>query len=223
VLGLDVARSGLDRTVACHWRDPVVRSFHWWQGADTQQTADRVAELCRSFGMCPYSPRNAAVESVLLASPLAALVMSRPGEPEMEHAHKGAVRVDVIGVGAGVYDALLHQGWDVDPFNASALPGGGKRQRERFLNRRAQAFWSLRKLLEDGAIALPEEFREELAAELLAVNWAPSHGKVQIESKDDIKVKLGGKSPDFADVLAMAVGGDGVVRFGPGEGRAICW
>ncbi len=74
------------------------------------------------------------------------------------------------------------------------------------MNRRAAAYWTLRRRLEDGTLALPPD--DELFDELLAIRWRPTpEGKVRIEAKDDLKARLG-RSPDKADAVVMAVAGD---------------
>ena len=52
--------------------------------------------------------------------------------------------------------------------------------------------------------------------ELTAITWSVNGtGRIVIERKEDIKAKLGGASPDFADALAMDVTIDaGVIDFG---------
>jgi hypothetical protein len=91
---------------------------------------------------------------------------------------------------------------------------GGEKEEARFANRRAQAFWQLRKLLEEGRLALPSAWRDQLVRELTAISWAPTGaGKIIIESKADVKARLHGASPDFADALAMAVTTSGVRDF----------
>jgi hypothetical protein len=114
--------------------------------------------------------------------------------------------VDVIGVGAGVAARLREQGYRVDNFNASS----GTTTKDRtgafgFLNLRAAAAWGLRERLDpvtgDGMI-LPRSDR--LLAELVAMRWrVTSSGKIQIESKDEIRKRLG-RSPDVADAVIMA-------------------
>lgn len=110
--------------------------------------------------------------------------------------------VDVIGVGAGVYDGLREQGLPVIAFNSAERAD----RPDRFLNRRAEAFWALRERLKAGRIDL-DPADEDLAAQLLAIRWrVNSRGQVVIESKEDMR-KRGVSSPDRADALAMAVGG----------------
>ena len=69
------------------------------------------------------------------------------------------------------------------------------------MNRRAESYWRLRKLLEEGAITLPPD--PKLRDELLAIRWSVTPtGAVRIESKDDLRPRLG-RSPDRADALVM--------------------
>ena len=50
-LGVDVARFGNDKTVLCLRRGPRVESIHAMRGADTMETAGRVVELARRYGV----------------------------------------------------------------------------------------------------------------------------------------------------------------------------
>ena len=88
---------------------------------------------------------------------------------------------------------------------ATAFNSAEKASRpDRFLNRRAQAFWALRDELREGRIDRDSE-DEELAAQLLAIRWTVnSRGQIQIESKDEMR-KRGLPSPDRADAVAMAL------------------
>ena len=118
------------------------------------------------------------------------------------------VVVDEVGVGGGVLDALTERE-DIHAlgFNSSASASDP----QRFLNARAEAHWTLRKLLEDGQIALPDDdlLREELAQ----VRWllTPS-GHIKIEPKDDLKARIG-RSPDRLDAIAMAFSVQAVAAF----------
>lgn len=61
----------------------------------------------------------------------------------------GWIVVDAVGVGGGVVDRLRELGYPVSAFNGGHRPGKGAR----FLNARAESYWELRKLLEDGSPA----------------------------------------------------------------------
>ena len=106
--------------------------------------------------------------------------------------------VDEAGLGGGVVDALKEQKVAVVPFNG----GRTARQAERFANLRAEAFWKLRRLLEERDLALPKD--DKLTDELTAMQWVlDSRGRIAIESKDVLKSRLG-RSPDRSDALSMA-------------------
>jgi hypothetical protein len=116
--------------------------------------------------------------------------------------------VDLIGVGAGVFDRLREQRLKVRPFNASASAPGSMKDRSgelEFLNSRAAAWWTFRERLDPAFgsnIALPPDDR--LIGDLCAPHWKmTSSGKVQIESKDEIRKRLG-RSTDDGDAVVMA-------------------
>jgi hypothetical protein len=120
--------------------------------------------------------------------------------------------VDVIGIGAGVYDQLRR--WSADntilseniPFNAS-----GQSHRTDLLgsfvfrNDRAAAWWNFRELLDPSRgskIALPDD--ERLMQELTAPGY--DHyvgGRLKVEEKDEIRKRIG-RSTDRADAVIMA-------------------
>lgn len=74
-----------------------------------------------------------------------------------------------------------------------------------FANLRAECYWRLREWLDpEGTVqlALPDD--PELLADITAPTWKTQAGKILIESKDDIKVKIG-RSPDKGDALTLAL------------------
>lgn len=120
-------------------------------------------------------------------------------------AHGAASVVDSIGVGAGVVSRLREQGVQVTAFNASERSTATDRSREiQFLNLRAEAWWMMREALDpehgDG-LALPPD--DLLVGELAAPRWdLTSSGRVKVESKDDVRKRLG-RSTDRADPVVM--------------------
>lgn len=126
--------------------------------------------------------------------------------------------VDVIGVGAGVVDRLREQGFPVVAFNAATSAQDARDSTDEFgfTNLRAAAWWSLREQLDPSAgatLALPDD--DELVGDLTAPHWkVTSGGNIQIESKDDLRKRIG-RSTDLGDAvvqscwIAGGVGGDG--------------
>jgi hypothetical protein len=108
--------------------------------------------------------------------------------------------VDVVGVGAGVYDRLAELGVPAAAYNGGEAPY----DKERFVNARAEDYWNLREIFEAGEVDI-DELDDVLAAQLGSIKWTlDSRGRIKIESKDDMR-KRGLPSPDRADVAAMVL------------------
>ena len=167
-VGVDVARSGEDKTVMALRYGRSIDALRSYGKEDTMETTGRVKGIL--------------------------------------DAHGGRAVVDVIGIGAGVVDRLREMKYMVDAFNASEHTDARDSSGEMgFTNCRAAAWWGLRERLDpdsDTPIALPPD--DLLTGDLTAPTWrVMSGGKIQIESKDDIKVRIG-RSTDSGDAVAMA-------------------
>lgn len=117
----------------------------------------------------------------------------------------GHANIDTIGVGASVYDQCSNLGANVNGvmFSAAA-PNRDKSGRLSFVNLRAYAYWSLREALDPVTgddLALPDD--AELLADLCAPRWSMRLRGVQLESKDDLKKRIG-RSPDRGDAVVLA-------------------
>ena len=128
---------------------------------------------------------------------------------------KVEIRVDAIGVGYAVVDALnrrnaklvfgLNGGGATDVFDKSGLL--------KFFNLRSRWWWHLRELLDPANgynVALPND--PKLIADLTAPRWYRTgsrnkFGEIRVESKDDIIKRLG-RSPDRGDALAYSFAED---------------
>jgi len=118
------------------------------------------------------------------------------------------VNLDVIGLGAGVYDRLIEQGYKITPVNVAesasdtVLTSDGKKGCDLYTNLRAEMYGSLAKRFENDEIGILDEL--DLVAQLSSIRYKfDSRGRLQIESKADMK-KRGMKSPDKADSLGLA-------------------
>lgn len=121
-------------------------------------------------------------------------------------AHGGKALVDVIGIGAGVVDRLREMKYSVIPFNASEHTDYKDSADELgFINCRSASWWHLRELLDpanEHNIALPPD--DLLTGDLVSPHWkVTSGGKIQVEGKDEIKVRIG-RSTDYGDAVVMA-------------------
>jgi len=118
--------------------------------------------------------------------------------------------IDVIGLGAGVYDRLREMGYPAIGFSGSERAY----RPDKFKNRRAEVYWTFRNDLEIGNIDLdPND--EELHAQLQNIKWwVDSSGRIQIESKEDMRER-GVKSPDLADACVYSTVAGGQMVYQP--------
>lgn len=124
---------------------------------------------------------------------------------------------DSIGIGAGVGHRLSEMGYNVFQFNAAGKPP--KRFKDEsgefgFLNNRAAMWMLARELLnpENGNdVCLPDI--PELIGDLTSVSKIiyTSTSKIQLESKDEIRKKIG-RSPDYADAVLQILTGYMLVK-----------
>ena len=110
------------------------------------------------------------------------------------------VGVDIIGVGASVYDQLERYGGIpmLYPVNVSESPANDVR----FDRLRDEILWKVREEFQQGIVRIPN--CAEVMNECNTIKWVvlPS-GKIKVESKKDMK-KRGLSSPNFLDSYAIA-------------------
>lgn len=175
-IGVDVARGGKDQTVLSP------RFGNWF------------AELEKHPGKATDDgPKVAALVIAALGSDAA------------------PVHIDPLNVGTSPLDILRSQDLEVVPINfgAGAKDGAGQPLTDRsgkykFRNLRAFAYWSLREALDPvngNDLALPDD--RELLGDLCAPRYTVTTAGIQIESKEELKLRLG-RSPDCGDALVMA-------------------
>ena len=117
------------------------------------------------------------------------------------------VNIDVGGLGIGVYDRLVEQGFievqnvnfggkpiDPPPLDENGKPTGGPH------NRRAELWENMRTALQ-GRFSIPD--RDELQADLTSTGYGfNSEGRLVLESKEKMRQR-GVPSPDEADAMAL--------------------
>ena len=94
--------------------------------------------------------------------------------------------VDVIGIGAGVYDRLREQGVKVRPVQRrAARPPGTTHRPVRFTTISVRrAWWTLRELLDPPQLEARPPPDDELAGDLTALHYKhTSDGKIRVESQ----------------------------------------
>lgn len=109
--------------------------------------------------------------------------------------------VDVVGLGAGVYDILKNELGS--EFKILEFDGGKEPlDKERFVNLRAEAYWNFSRKIADGEIDLPDN--EKMKAQFVDIRYTyDGKGRLMIEKKEDAKAR-GSRSPDIADSVVMA-------------------
>lgn len=121
------------------------------------------------------------------------------------------IRVDAVGLGAGVVDTLnaratlLPDPWfTVYEMHGSASPpanvGGSVYG---FYNARAYWFEQVRQKMRNGSLKLIDE-DDKISDDLRMVFYSIKNGRLLIASKEDMRAEYG-KSPDYADALTYAV------------------
>ncbi len=115
------------------------------------------------------------------------------------------VAIDVIGIGTSVYDHAGSLDLDAHGLNGAERSSEmDKTKKLGFANKRAQWHWRLREALDPSSgqdIALPPD--TALLGDLCAPRWKLTVRGIQIESKNDIKKRLG-RSPDCGEAVIYA-------------------
>jgi len=175
-LGVDVARGGTDKTVLSK------RYWNWF------------AQLDKYPGS--FTPNGPLV---------AQLVFNAMETERLPGNWDTSVHVDVIGVGASVYDACVGLGMEVRAINFGEGTDAHDRSRKLgFANKRALYYWRLREALDPQTgdeLCLPPD--SELLADLTAPRWSLQSGRIKIESKEDIQKRIG-RSTDCGDAVVLA-------------------
>jgi phage terminase large subunit len=136
-----------------------------------------------------------------------------------------AIKVDVIGLGAGVYDRLIELDLPVVAVNNSEVHS--MVDKERYSNIRAEMAWAFRYRMEHFGVGLSSfhttdyEIKEYVRGDIQAIRYKiTSQGKIQIAQKDEIR-KILGRSPDYWDALVLAYespgGGPPSIEFIPSD------
>lgn len=174
-VGVDIAAGGDNDTVFCFLKGVRVIGLVAYEKEESMIAAGRISGLTRRG----VETRNFQGKR------------RQPIPPEL-------IRIDVCGVGIGVYERLMEQGLDVmgiDVREATSDP-------TLYANKRSELYWKLREHFEAGQISIPND--KILIRELASMKYdLDSRGRVLIWSKQRMK-KEGIKSPDRAEALMLA-------------------
>lgn len=128
------------------------------------------------------------------------------------------VGIDAVGVGVATVNAFLDEGY----IEVQALSGGewsevipkeevrheGRVQEKpmyRFSGLRSQMYWELREDLRKKHIQIQvtnPQMLTQIKKELCIIKFEANSSSIEVEKKENIKKRLGGKSPNVADAIA---------------------
>ncbi len=184
-------------------------------GVDVAREGDDESAVCMRRGLKTYPVvafKNQ--DSDTLAANVRALLFGRAGDvargmvrrhPDGRPAEKPKVKVDSIGVGAGVYDRLKgYSDLEVYAVNVAeaptSKPGEGQVGYDKL---RDQLWFAARDYLRAGGTVPPESTR--LLSDLVAPKYSfNSQGEYKVEPKKDTKKRLK-RSPDHGDAFCLCV------------------
>lgn len=109
-----------------------------------------------------------------------------------------AICVDATGVGNGAYVNLHYMGLPARKIMVGNTP---TRKPDFYSRLRDQIWWETREWFLAGGVCIPNH--PDLIKELITPTYSSEGGKIKVEKKDDIRKRLKGASPDFADALGM--------------------
>jgi hypothetical protein len=175
-LGVDVGGGGNASTIAKR-SGPVVRIVHNDTNPDTMATLSSTLEMVKTSGA-------------------------------------QLAKVDYIGIGHGAVDRAKEMASDqrVKKETPQLAITAGKivgievgrvaQDKEQYVNLRAEGYWLLRERFREGNVDI-DPLDDELAAQLSAIKYKRSGGRIQIESKEEMR-KRGVVSPDKADAVMLS-------------------
>lgn len=205
-----IQRKWCDAAIA-RWPDPAYRKGKRGLGVDVAQSesGDKAA-IARGEGACLLEVETFQCEN---ATELGYRVF-KEATHETAPVDPNHIGVDAIGVGAATTNALNERLQPRRQRVVSIVSSAGPVMRtqrapdgstynwvtdaNQFNNLRSQMWWQLREDLRLGRIALPSG--EALVKQLVTPTFQDD-GQTIVESKKDIKRRLGGKSPDRADAV----------------------
>ncbi|MDP4172436.1 MAG: terminase family protein [Bacteroidota bacterium] len=113
------------------------------------------------------------------------------------------IGIDTVGLGAGVYDIIKSNGFSVNEIVSGSSPITLRGDYYKFRNLRSQMHWHFREKLRTGIFSLGIE-DSEFEEEALSVKYEISSEKmITIESKEDIKKRIG-RSTNKHDAVVYA-------------------
>lgn len=171
-----------------HYKEPDYAFAPRILGVDPARFGDDRSVIAPRQGLVAFEPMvYRGIDNMELATRVANKIIE--WKPD-------AVFVDA-GAGAGVIDRLRQLEFD----QIIEVNFGGKASDARFVNKRAEMWYGMRDwVMAGGAIPNDTALKMEMATPNYSYDTA---NRIKLESKDDIKKRIDGSSPDLADALAL--------------------
>ena len=170
-------------------------------GVDVARQGPDATSICVRKGNRIYWPSNGVLHKA------DAIQVARRAADIAQEYDALSIALDGGGLGAGPVDALRDlQARREVPSSIEVIEvqfGSRATEHERFTNRRAELWWTMRDWLRDEAVF---DVDDELAEELTAPTFKYQGARIQLEKKDSIRRRLG-RSTDRSDALALAISG----------------
>lgn len=179
IISVDVARFGLDRTVIGYGLETDLQEVEIYGKKDTYYTQNRIEKLAIKHSL----------DGTAKTAPL--------------------IVIDADGLGGPVADQLLPLGYRVLQINSA----GESSDQNTFYNLRAEMWWNGSMMYSDGDVYqsygdMTQDDIDDLEMELTVMGYTLKHGRILVDSKDDIKdPRRYGRSPDVADMYIMLLYG----------------
>lgn len=111
------------------------------------------------------------------------------------------IAIDVIGIGAGVYDRLCELIKEDECHLVAVNSSNSALDAKKYTNKRAEMWGEMNEWFTNGPVDVPDS--DELQADLTQIKYSyDSNNALKMEKKEDMK-KRGLRSPDTADALGL--------------------
>lgn len=198
VIPYELVAASLARDVAAHLVRPI------W-GLDVGRFGNDPSALCKRKGNTLLQPTDVRKGYDIMQS---VGWVKREWDQTLPSDRPSEILVDSIGLGSGAQDRLAELGLPSRGINVSESAA----MSEQFINLRAELWFKGRDWFAKKDVNLAAD--DLLAAELVQPRFKyASNGKLQVESKDDMK-KRGVKSPNRADAFLLTLAGESVTASG---------
>lgn len=203
-IGVDPAADGGDESVATLVVDGIVRSQHAWRPKPQDKSA-LMSVVTMVEGL-----RSHWGKSLRDLEGFATIDEAIP----WQHVH-----IEVNGIGAGVCDRMRQKGYMIDRVDMGSKAKGDWKDVTgdvKFLNRRAELHWAMRRLADEGMFSIDSELFKDAWAQ---AQWAEYEHResgggttLVIQPKKEIKKQFG-RSPDHWDSVLLAFSRSRKLRF----------